>query len=54
MALRLGDAVAVTATLYPSWGARPSGGSLHSFWGTTPLAAYVQVAVYGGGRRAVR
>jgi hypothetical protein len=44
--LRLGNRVAVSAALYPSWGARPSGGSLGSFWGSAPMAAYVQVAVY--------
>jgi hypothetical protein len=44
--VRLGNRVAVSAALYPSWGARPAGGSLGSFWGTAPMAGYVQVAVY--------
>jgi hypothetical protein len=44
--LGLSDRLVVKAELYPSWGARPEGGVPRSFWGTTPFAAYLQVAVY--------
>lgn len=46
VALRLGNRVTVSASVYPSWGRRPSAGALGSFWGTTPISAYLQVAVY--------
>jgi len=44
--LRLGDRIAVHATAYLPFGARPSDGSLRSEYGATPIAGFLQVSVY--------
>ncbi|WP_242344173.1 hypothetical protein [Anaeromyxobacter terrae] len=44
--LDLGDKVTVLASLYLPFGAAPSGLELRSFYGTSALTGFVQVAVY--------
>ncbi len=44
--LSIGDRVTVTATAYLPYGATPAGGDLRSFFGETPVAAFVQISVY--------
>jgi hypothetical protein len=44
--LDLGDKLTVLASLYLPFGAPPAGGELRSFYGSTALTGFVQVALY--------
>ena len=44
--LRFGDRVVLLASGYVPFGARPDGATLRSFYGATPISAFLQIAVY--------
>jgi hypothetical protein len=43
--MRPGDRLMILAGIYVPWGAKPSGATLHSFYGSTPLTALLQVTI---------
>jgi len=45
LTLRPGDRLVILAGLYVPWGAGASGTTLHSFYGSTPLTALLQVTI---------